>query len=455
MTRGNSAADTPLPLSLCAGWGLGTLGISVMFNTTGILMQRYATDYLGIAAATWGTIYLAAKLYDAVTDPLMGMASDRTRSRLGRRRPYLLWGGLLCAVAFIALFHAPGATGNSQAILVLTLLMLLYSTGYTIFNVPYMAMPAEMSRDYDDRSRLVSFRVYAIGFGTIVGVSVAPWLVRLFGGGQPGHHAMAWILGGVIALATVGSFFLTARAPATRHVQREDIGFGQRMAMLLENRPFLLLLSVKCLQLAGLALNQAVLVYFMVHVLQRGYGFLGLYGLIASLGILLANPGWLWLSRQLGKKRVYIVASFLYSLLMISWLWSGPGEPVWLILLRGFLLGCGSGGLLLMGQAMLPDAIGHDSARSGLRREGILAGFYTTAEKLAGALGGAISGWYLGLMGYVSSTRGAEVQPDSAIQAIYWSMSIWPAVLTLISCAVLLFYDLDRAKVTAHQQASP
>ncbi|MDE0286166.1 MAG: MFS transporter, partial [Gammaproteobacteria bacterium] len=276
-----------LPLSLCVGWGIGTLGISIMFNTLNVLMQRFATDYLGVAAITWGYIYLGAKIYDAVTDPVMGVISDHTRSRWGRRRPYLLIGGLVSAIAFYGLFHAPDTVANNHAVLLLALLMLLYSTGYTIFNVPYMAMPAEMTSDYHARSHLVSFRVYAIGFGTIAGLSLAPLLIGSMGGGKQGHESMATIYALAILATAVACFIMTRSAKQTSPRADASLGFAHRMKLIATNRPFLLLIGVKFTQLAGLAINQAALVYFIAHVLGRGYAFLGIYGLIASICLLL------------------------------------------------------------------------------------------------------------------------------------------------------------------------
>ena len=436
-----------LPLSLCIGWGLGTLGISIMFNTLNILMQRFATDYLGVLAITWGYIYLGAKIYDAVTDPVMGIISDHTRSRWGRRRPYLLLGGALAAMAFFGLFHVSPAAGGNHTVLLLVLLMLLYSTGYTIFNVPYMAMPAEMTSDYHARSHLVSFRVYAIGFGTIAGLSVAPMLIGSLGGGKQGHESMATIYALIILITSFACFFMTRNAKQTVPERNSDLGFSQRVRLITANKPFLLLIGVKFAQLAGLAINQAALVYFIVHVLGKGYAFLGLYGLIASICLLLAPPLCLYAGYRYDKRAIFIFSSLFYALTMLTWLFSGSEETTSLVLLRGALLGLSGGAMLMMGQAMLPDTIGYDHARSGLNREGVFAGIYTTAEKLAFAFGGALASFTLGFMGYQSSTTGYAEQPDSALVAIYLCMGVLPAVMALLSYIFLLPYNLDERKI--------
>ncbi len=441
--------NSDIGFKLAFGWGLGTLGISVMFNTLNVLMQRYATDYLGVAAATWGMIYLASKIYDAITDPVMGAISDRTRTRWGRRRPYLLIGGILCAAVFYSLFTVPANIAADNIGLTLLLLMLLYSTAYTVFNVPYMAMPAEMTDSYQQRSFLVSFRVYAIGLGTIAGISAAPFLVSSFGGGVEGHKAMAAVYAVIILLATVSCFWFTSAARQTQPNLSQSLTRQQRWRAVMENRPFLLLIAVKFFQLAALAVNQAVMIYFIVYVLGQGYGFLGIYGLVVSVCMLVSPPFFLLLLRRFTKRQLFLAVSIFYALVMLTWMLSSSAEAVEIILARSAILGICSGGMLLMGQAMLPDTIAYDFERTGLRREGLFAGIYTTAEKLAFAMGGALSGLVLGAMGYVSSTSGGAAQPDSAITAIYWCMSLLPAGFTVISCLFLLPYRLDEERSNA------
>lgn len=197
-TESSDGALGKLPLWLCMGWGIGTLGMSVMFNSVNLLLSRFATDYLGIAASTFGLIYFVSKIYDAVTDPTMGWLSDRTKSRFGRRRPYLLLGGAISAIAFICIFNTPSIDTAANAAWILALGMILYSTGYTVFNVPYLSMPVEMTNGYLERARLISFRVYAIGIGSLIGLSLAPTLIPIFGGGKEGHAVLSVVFGGVI-----------------------------------------------------------------------------------------------------------------------------------------------------------------------------------------------------------------------------------------------------------------
>lgn len=443
------AAAHRLPLSLCIGWGVGTLGISVMFNSITILMQRFATDFLGVAAATWGFIYLGSKIYDAVTDPLMGYVSDNTRSRWGRRRPYLLIGAVISIVAFLALFNAPDTSQSSSTVLFLFLALLLYSTGYTIFNVPYIAMLAEMTSDYKERARLVSFRVYGIGLGTIIGLGCAPLLVDYFGAGRSGHEKMALTFAIVIFLALSACFLMTKQASQTDSSSDRSLPWRESIALVWQNKPFVKILCLKFTQLSSVAINQTLLVYFVIHVLQKDYQFLGIYGLIAATATMIGPVLALRSMHRFDKRQIYVAAAVVHSLLMLSWIFSGPQEATSLLIVRGALLGLTAGIMIMMGQAMLPDAISFESLTEGVHREGVYSGLYTTAEKLAFASGGALSAFILGAYGYVSSTTGGAVQPQEAISAIYFCVGILPAVLAAFSCVFLIGYDLDEARLTA------
>lgn len=155
-------------------WGLGSLGVAILFNTQNVLLTRFMTDEMGIAAGTAGFLLLVTKLYDAITDPLMGFITDHTESRWGRRRPWIFIGGVGAACSFIYLFNAPTSIGPIIGIFIG---LIAYSTFYTMFNVPYLSMPAEMSNIPSERTTLMSWRVRAIGLGQLIGSALAPVMV--------------------------------------------------------------------------------------------------------------------------------------------------------------------------------------------------------------------------------------------------------------------------------------
>jgi len=452
-TESSDGALGKLPLWLCMGWGIGTLGMSVMFNSVNLLLSRFATDYLGIAASTFGLIYFVSKIYDAVTDPTMGWLSDRTKSRFGRRRPYLLLGGAISAIAFICIFNTPSIDTAANAAWILALGMILYSTGYTVFNVPYLSMPVEMTNGYLERARLISFRVYAIGIGSLIGLSLAPTLIPIFGSGKEGHAVLSVVFGGVIFSASVLCFLMTRNARATEKVESSSLSRRDQFRLILSNKPFLVLVGVKFMHLASLAITQAAFIYFVVYVLEKGYVAVGMLGLANAIGMLVGTPIWYAAARKLRDKRtLYMIASALAACIILSWWFATPAEPMAITMLRKLLHGIATAGSLLFGQSMLPDAIAHDAKRSGLRREGVFSGIFTTAEKTAFAVGGALTGIFLGAMGYVSSTSGSVAQPESAILAVYICQSILPALMLFLSILLLTQYNLSEDEVEANSR---
>jgi glycoside/pentoside/hexuronide:cation symporter, GPH family len=426
------------------GWGIGSLGVAILFNTQTVLLTRFMTDELGIAAAAAGTLLALTKLYDAFTDPLMGWISDHTRSRWGRRRPWLLLGGLGSACAFAFLFNPPDSLSPTVAIVVG---LLAYATFYTIFNVPYMAMPAEMSTDPAERTKLVSWRVKAIGVGQLIGAALAPMLVYWLGGGLAGYGSMAQILGTIAAVALVLCFFGTRGVRETQR-QEQTAGFRETLAVLKNNRPFVLLVCTKLLQLSGVAVSLAAMAYLFREGLGRDFRDLGTYFAVNSVGVILVQPLWVRLARHGGKAKLYAVAALGFALVGLSWFLAGPDTTMTGIVVRSAISAVFVGGLLLMGQAMLPDTIHYDWQHSGKRREGIFAGIYTTVEKLSFALGGVFAGFILQWYGYQSSVSGqVVVQTEEAVRGIYVLAAAAPAVLMLLSCIPLMLYPLKESEL--------
>lgn len=449
-----------LPTLIAAGWGFGTLAPAIVLTTTNIYLLRFMTDFVGIGAALAGGLIAMSKIYDAFTDPAMGVLSDRTKTRIGRRRPYLIAGGVGLAISLILLFDPPAFAASFMPAY-MTVVLLLLATFYTIFNVPYLAMPAEMVAGYDQRSTLMSFRVYAVSGAQIVSSVLGAWIIVEFGGGLDGHAAMAWIVAPAILLAALVAFWSTKNAPFVASMRSNDangsaqITLREQFSAVTDNKPFFVLMAVKLFQLMTLGIYAAY-PFFFTQILKVEDSVLGLYFLSLTAGMLLLQPLWLWLGRRTGKRKTYLIALAIGIVVSPTWLLAAEGEAYWLVLLRGSLIGASAGGALLMGQSMLPDTQEFDSLRSGIRREGLLSGVYSTMEKVAQAIGVAAIGAFFGMMGYVESTDGTAAQPQSALDAIYLSVSFLPAIVSLLAFFVLLFfYKLNRTELEALRKSSP
>jgi GPH family glycoside/pentoside/hexuronide:cation symporter len=443
-----TSSRTAIPLSVAVGWALGTLGMSTLFQAVSVLLLRYMTDFLGIAAVTAGLMISVSKLFDGVIDPLIGVASDRTKSRWGRRRPYLAVGGVVCAGSFWLMFSMPDLATVQAREWVMEGILLLFAVGYGLFNIPYLAMPPEMSDSPKARTTLISYRVVATGAGSILAAFVGPKLIFMGGGGIAGHRLMADAIAAIVLVTSLGCFFTTGRARATVMPPRGDHSFKAQIRLAVENRPFIALASGKLLQLIGAGISFAVTPYIFIQILKSTYANMGYYILVQYVAMIASQPFWTWLCRRFGKRNTFLASAPLSILLSLSWLLASPSDPMAFAMIRGALVGFLGGASLLTIQALLPDTIQYDFVRTGLRREGVYSGVYTTIEKVAGALSAGIVGIVIGHFGYISSTGAHVEQPHSAILSIY-AVAASPAITMLLGCLAFSQYRLTEQMLEA------
>ncbi|MEO7378537.1 MAG: MFS transporter, partial [Sphingomicrobium sp.] len=404
--RTDASVEASLTRGAMIAWGMGTLGPVIVLTATNALLLRFLTDNYGLAAGLAASLIAISKFYDAFADVAMGIISDRTKSRWGRRRPYLIVGAVLLAVSLYAIFAAPAFPDQSTRLTYMAAVLIFYATAYTIFNVPYMAMPGEMTRAYHERTELMRWRVYGVGLAIMIASAIGPKLLDWFGGGDDAYAKMALAFAPVVIAAGVIVFFGTARAPSTARVATH-FTLRQQIASAAGNTPFLFLVLVKFITLMSLGV-QAVFPFFFQRVLGVPNSVLGSY-FFAQYGMFLLAPSmWMWIAARIGKKRTFLAALGLSVPVYLSWAVAVSGEPLALVYLRGMITGIAGSGVVLMGQSMLPDTMEYDYRRTGLRREGVFAALYTTVEKLSGAIGVALIGALLGASGYIQS-RGATV----------------------------------------------
>ena len=432
-----------LPFKTKFGWGIGTLTVSLMFQANGLLLLVYLTDYVNMQAATAGLLIGLSKIYDAVTDPVMGRISDRTNTAWGKRRPYILLGTLLCALSFVLLFNLALFSESENIILITLFALILNATGYTIFNVPYLAMPSEITDDYDARTDLMSYRVMAVAAGQLGGSALAPALVVYFGSGMWGHTGMSLSLAFIMVLAGFACVWMTKDAPfaKTVAVKSDEGSFFTQFKTAFNVRPFAILLGIKITQLTGFAVFLGSLPYLFTRIMDLSYNYLGFYFLIQGSVMFISQPLWVKIVSRIGKKNGYYLASLSWGLGALSWMLATSGEGDMAIILRGCFLGFGAGGLLLVGQSMLPDTMQYDKETTGQSREGILAGVYTTVEKLSFAIGPSILGIMLGMVGYDALL---ENQSDVVIRMVYFAAGGFPVISLLISCFFIMIYNTEK-----------
>jgi len=422
------------------GYALGSIGTAAFGTVPGLLLLYYLTDVLGVAVALAGVVVFAPKAWDVLVNPYLGSLSDRTESSWGPRRPWMLAGGLVLPVLFVLMFAGPGAPPGLAAAWV-AVAFLLAATAYGAFQVPYIAQPAEITDDYDERATLMSWRVAFLAIGILVAGAGAPAIVDLAGEDRDGYLAMSVFVAVLLAVGMVGATVGTRNAPTlTRATGEGSLLTSLRVAR--GNRPFVVLLGVYVLQALATGVMLAAVPYYAQYTLRDDGANTVLFACLVGPAVLVM-PLWLRAARRLGKRRGLWLSSCVFAA-AAALLVLGGTVPMGVVFLLVAAVGVGYAGMQMFPLAMLPDTIAADADASGRRRAGVFTGVWTAGETLGLALGPGVLAVLLAVGGYLSSTADVEVdvtQPGSALLAVRLGFSLLPAALVLATLPLVLRYQ--------------
>lgn len=439
MTSAPEPSTAGLTPAVRRSYALGSVATGTFGTVPGLLLLPYLTDTIGIAAALAGVIVFLPKAWDFVLNPIAGRVSDRSTHPSGRRRPFLIRYGLLLAVAFAALFAGP-ITPTGLATAWVLIAFLAGATAYAFFQVPFLAMAAEITSTYSERTSLMTWRIIAITVTILLTGGLSPMLVKMGGGGAPGHRLMGIVMALVIAVGALGLWWGTRNAPVTR---TEEAGgrLAEQLRVVIGNPHARVLVSTFVLQAVATSMLLAGVAYAATH-LTRGPAD-ATWVFLACVGpAILVAPLWEKFGLKRGKKAGYLVASVLMLVGLVGMLSARTGSLA-LTLMTGAVVGIGYAGCQFFPLSMLPDVAAADAAESGVNRIGVYNGVWAGSELMGFALGPGILGLVLSLGGYVSTTTGHAEQPSSALWAIAAAFSIIPAALVGVSLLVLRRYRLD------------
>ncbi len=428
----------PLPPSVRRGYGLGSVATGSFGTVPGLLLLPYLTDRLGVAAGLAGLVVFLPKAWDVVLNPVAGGISDRSTNPRGRRRPFLLRAGSALAVAFVLLFAGPTSPTGLAATWVVVA-FLACATAYAFFQVPYVAMPAEMTDDYDERTRLMTWRVAILALAILVSGGVSP-VIRDALGPTWGYRGVGLFVGVLILLGTLGAWWGTRHAPVA---QSATVGGSLRdqLRVVAASPPFRTLLAVFVLQALATGAMLAGVDYVARVLLGGGLASTVLF--VCFVGpALIVTPLWQRLGESRGKRTGYVWGSVLLAGGALATLLTVQVGLV-AAALSVAVVGVGYAACQMFPLAMLPDVAAADARRTGESRAGTFTGVWTAGETLGLALGPFVYAAVLTLGGYVSSTGADAAQPDSARLAIALGFSVVPAVLVAGSMLVLRRYRLD------------
>jgi GPH family glycoside/pentoside/hexuronide:cation symporter len=420
-------------------YGLPAFALAVVGIPVYVYLPKFYSDVVGIDIAMMGFILLGVRLFDAVSDPLIGLVSDRTQSRFGRRRPYIMVGGIGVALAMIFLFAPPDDPGTNHTLWFGFWIFTLFAF-WTVVTVPYESLGPEISFDYTERTTLFAVRDGLLIAGTLM-AAAAPALVGALWGtasspaGERQKFFWIGIIYAPILIATCSwCVYRIREQPAP--IESVHPQSPNRWRGVLQNRPFLILLGAYTISAIGSNLPATLILYYVEYVLRssRADLFLLLY-LVTGVAFL---PAWIALSRRIGKKNAWLMAMIVNTGVFLGVFFLGPGDEI----LYGLLVigsGLGFGASLALPSAIQADVIDYDELLTGQRREGRYIGLWSVAKKLAAALGIGIGLAVLGSVGY----RPNADQPDTVIFALRVLYALVPCLCNIVAIIVIWTFPLD------------
>ncbi len=449
-------------------YAVGSVGTGGFGTLPGLVLLIYMTNTLGVNPVFAGAAFTVSKIWDVIIDPWIGARSDRSLARTGARRRFMVIGAITLPIFFVVTFAVPPGLPEAASAAWVLVGFLLAATAFSLFQVPYIALPAELVANYDDRTRLLSARVIVLTLAILAFGGGAPELVKLGADEYQGYLIMAAAAGAIFLVA----FLVTStveksaratsvpRAPGSEAVEglaAPKVGvlmhFRRGWSAVRDSQPYRALLFTFVLQALAIGLMLAGVAYVAFDVLHlEGTLFLFL-SLIAPA--ILVTPMWSVVSRRIGKERAFRLASVIFAVAALSMtllIWF-PGP--W-IFVPVAIAGAAYAGLQSLPLAMLPDTVAYDAQTNGPGRAGTFSGVWTAGETAGLAFGGTILSLVLAVTGFIP-TAGDEVvaQPESAIVGIILAFSVIPAVLMLLSLISLARYPLRKADIDALVRETP
>jgi glycoside/pentoside/hexuronide:cation symporter, GPH family len=439
--------SVPLTRSVRVGYGLGSFCTGTFGTVPGLLLLYYMTNVLAVPAGLAGLAVFLPKAWDLVINTWVGRRSDRTVSKYGPRRPWLLAGAVALPPTFVLIFAGPPLRGGAAALYV-GLCFFAAATAFALFEVPYKAMPAEMTDDYHEQSGLLTWRMGFLGLAILLSGSLAPAIANANGdaGTVGGYRVMGIVIASVLLLAMLGTFAQTAKAPHIVRVEAGSSSLREQLKAARSNRSFLLLLGLGCVQMLAAGSMLAGAPYFATYVLGNPDAVATLF--VALVGpLVLTMSLWVRIARRYDKRGGMVLASSLFLVGGFAMAFTPQFGAVYAHICV-IVVGIGYAGLQLLQYSMLADTLIADTLESGVRRTGVLTGLWTAAETVVFAFGAQLLAWMLMLGGFVSSDPDHPVaQPQSAISTVLIGGSAVPALLVSIAIVLTLRYDVTAERL--------
>jgi len=442
-----------VPFRRKLAYGMGATGNTLMSGVVRGNMRYYFIVIMRLNPVLYGWALLMPRLWDAVTDPLMGHISDNFRSRFGRRRPFILIGGLLSCLVAVVLYAMPSGLSESSKFVWLLGFMLLFTTFHTVMYVPYNALGCELSTDYDERTRVFAVQMFIV---QIMQLFTAPFFQianrkTFFPDPRIGYLTLLVVLAVLSPLGLLWTFLGTREEGEIQSQGKIPMGVAVRTTLV--NKPFLILMAF--LLVLGIVTSTVMPFGIFVNVFHVFGGDADAAGKMVTCSLWVgALSGFLsificrWLGTAIGKRNaVIVVAAFWVCAQACSWFLYNPKYP-WLLLVHSGLENLATGYLMLL-FAMTADIVDEDELRTGKRREGMYTGVRALANKVTIAAGVLWMGYCLQFAGF---DEALPAQAPATIRNIRVMYAFYPIPFVVIAILILLRYPLTERKVRSMRE---
>lgn len=423
-------------------YSFGGIGSNVAYSLIMTYLMFFYTDIFGISALSVGTLFMVSRLIDAITDPIMGMIADRTRTKFGRYRPWIIFGAPVLGMMIILLFYTPNI-GYNQKIAYAYVTYILYSLVSTVVNIPYHSLTPVMSEDSVQRTQVASAKqIMGIPGSLMVAVATLP-IAAAFGGGQQGWFRMSM----VFACIVVPAFFLCA-AGAKRHDTVDEtkpdakLTVKDQLSVILKNKPLLLLTAAFAIQSLAGSISSSVNMYYMTYNVGRPdmIPIIGLVTVLVTVPVAMFLPS---MSKRFDKKRIYIFGNILSAISCLL-VFITPVHNVTLVLIAMVLV-TGTGQISnIMGWAMLADCVDYAEWKFGIRGDGTISSTHTFINKCGMAFGGLIVGAIMQTVGYIANVP----QTSLVLSSILSMKALLPAAAYLVAIFFIAKYPITNERYT-------
>ena len=439
------------------GYGFGDMASSMFWKLFGSYLMIFYTDVFGLPAAVVGTLFLVTRVWDSAFDPIVGVVADRTHSRWGKFRPYLLFMAIPFSIIGVLTFVTPSFGDNGKLIyayVTYSLMMMVYSA----INVPYASLLGVMSDNPKERNTLSTYRMAFAYIGSFIALLLFMPMVNFWSGHskeiadqQQGWTLAVAVIAVMCALLFIGCFAFTRERVKALHEKQAPL--KEDLKDLWKNRPWWILLGAGVAALVFNSIRDGATVYYFKYFIVEedfqtisffGVSFVlsGLYlsvGQIANIaGVILAAP----VSNRIGKKQTYMGSMAIATVLSILFFWFDK-DNLALIFTFQILISICAGSIFPLLWSMYADCTDYSELKTGNRATGLIFSSSSMSQKFGWAIGSALTGWLLSYFGFVAN----EVQQAEAIQGIKMFMSFLPAAGTLLSIVFISMYPLSEKKM--------